>query len=91
MERIESRFSPRARRLISRAFTLGVDPLHIKHESHKVVKIAQREGKQKVTRGDLRNLAGEVRAVIGSQRFIPESPIPDFSVRPWNRDEFWNM
>lgn len=90
MERIESRFSLRARRLISRAFMAGVDPLHLKHESSRAVVIAAREGRR-ATRSDLGNLIRELEILIGSQRLNPELPMLGRSVRPWNPDEFWNM
>lgn len=63
-----SRFSRRARELFSKAFILGVDPMHLRAEARKATENVQLKGGERVTRADLSGLRQEVLSVLGISR-----------------------
>lgn len=64
-ERVE--LSPRARKLISKAAILGVEPTDLRMEIRRNIDMAIERGSERVTRGDLGELAKEVRTRLNKR------------------------
>ncbi len=63
MERQERvKIAPNARKLISRAFVLGIDAEVLRTEIAEGVNLARESGKERITKRDLENLTKEVRS-----------------------------
>ena len=54
--------SRRARKLVSRAFVLGVAPLDLRKVVGSVIEDAEEMGRAKITRGDLKDLFQDVKS-----------------------------
>lgn len=90
MERKEiSSFSPRARKLISRAVIAGVEITRIKSEVQTAIGVAQDKGSERVTRGELAGLAELFEMKMNARRtakFMEGNPL--VPLEPWEDVRF---
>ncbi len=68
MERQERvKISHRAKRLISRAFTLGVPSTDLRLEVERTIMLVRSTGRERLMRDDLKDLAQEVRLSLSDR------------------------